>query len=140
MVSCYKEGRGQPEPKVSPPQLQQSQPRGAGLAAGRPRCGHIWGAAAGPGPEQVTWPSAGLPWSLQGQRSGRGSGEHVGREHASTGMHAAMQTRMHISPSALRSHGLRARWPRLNATSQLCDLKQVTQLLWTSVASAVKGT
>lgn len=78
MVSCYKDsggGRGQPEPKVSPPQLRQSQPRGAGLAAGRPRCGHIWGAAAGPGPEQVTWHGAGPPWSLQGQDSREGQWE-----------------------------------------------------------------
>lgn len=37
------------------PKLPQSQPRGAGLAAGRLHCGHIWGAAAGPGPEEITW-------------------------------------------------------------------------------------
>lgn len=110
MVSCYKGLRGggagereQPEPKVSPPQLRQSQPRGAGLAAGRPCCGHIWGAAAGPGPERVTWHRAGPPCSLQGQDSGRGSGERAGHEHASTRMHFAAKTQAHKPSSPTQS-------------------------------------
>lgn len=71
VVSCYK-GRagGQLERKVSPPQLRQSQPRGAGLAAGRPRCGHIWGTAAGPGPEQVTWHRQDLPGASKAKTLG----------------------------------------------------------------------
>lgn len=76
-------GRGQPEPKVSPPQLRQPQPRGAGLAAGRLRCGHIWGTAAGPGPEQVTWPRQARPGAYKAKTPGRGSGECAGLVHKS---------------------------------------------------------
>lgn len=50
VVSSYKQG-GTARAQGLSPKLPQSQPRGAGLAAGRLHCGHIWGTAAGPGPE-----------------------------------------------------------------------------------------
>ena len=77
------EGGEQPEPKVSPPQLRQPQPRGAGLAAGRLRCGHIWGTAAGPGPEWVTWFRQDRPRAYKAKTPGRGSGECAGHVHKS---------------------------------------------------------
>lgn len=49
--------------------------------------------------------------------------------------HARMQVpQPHTAPAS------GARPPRFSATSQLCDLKQIAQLLWASVASVVKGT
>lgn len=129
----------QPEPKVSPPQLRQPQPRGAGLAAGRPRCGHIWGAAAGPGPEQperVTWHRAGPLRSLKAKTPGRGGGEHPGRERSSTPrVHAPAHQPCGPAQPLPQEPGA-----QVQRHSQLCDLKQVTQLLWASVASTVKGT
>ena len=82
--------QGQPEPKVSPPQLRQPQPRGAGLAAGRLRCGHIWGTAAGPGPEWVTWPRQARPGAYKAKTPGRGSGECAGHVHKSVRSYPAV--------------------------------------------------
>lgn len=132
-------GRGQSEPKVSPPQLRQSQPRGAGLAAGRPCCGHIWGTAAGPGPEQVTWHRQARPGAYKAKTPG---GAVVNMPDMNPRQKGCTLQCRHARTQVPQPHtatASRARPPRLNATSQLCDLKQTTQLLWASVASVVKG-
>lgn len=71
---------------------------------------------------------------------GRGSRERAGHEHASTRMYSAVWTHMHTSLGPRTAAASGGRPPGFQATSQLCDLKQVTQPLWASAASAGKGT
>lgn len=117
------------------PAAPQPQPRGAGLAAGRLQCGHIWGAAAGLGPEWVTWHRAGPPWSLQGRGWG-GAGRNMPEGNAcqlgytlfcSVDVHAGQPLLQEPTPwslGALRPphcviwrklpNGSRIRWPKLS--------------------------
>lgn len=112
LVSHYG-GRGQPEPKVSPLQLQQPQPRGAGLAAGRLRCGHIWGTAAWPGPERVTWHRQDRPGAYKAKTPWRGSGESAGHVPESPQCRHTC-TR---APQPLTATASGARPPRFDTTS-----------------------
>lgn len=147
MVSCYKEpGRG-----GGNSQSQRSLPRSSGSPSPEAPAWRLEDRAAGTSGEQL--PGQGQssqngsrgtgqarPGACKAKTPGRGSGEHAGHEHASTRMYSAVQTHMHTSLQPHTATASGDRPPGFNATSPRCDLKQVTQLLWASVASTVKGT
>lgn len=136
LVSHYG-GRGQPEPKVSPLQLQQPQPRGAGLAAGRLHCGHIWGTAAWPGQSG----SRGTGRTALEPTRPRLPGGAVGKVPDMYPNPRSVDTRAHKPHSP--SQPLPQEPDHLGSTphpSCVIYLKQVTQLLWASVTSAVRET
>ncbi|XP_037667072.1 SH3 and multiple ankyrin repeat domains protein 1-like [Choloepus didactylus] len=74
-------------------QLRRSQPKGAGLAAGRPRCAAGTSGGAAAGPERVTWHAG---WGLDRRGAYRpglpGARERARPGHASPRMHSAVYT------------------------------------------------